>query len=145
MLGGRMAVLRGRTHEPCALLNGPARQTPQLAYGGASGVEPSEISRMVHSLDTTSEGLIDYQEKASFLFSGRQHAGAEGPGRTEWLRLERLRLRSGVSRCSCCFLSLELHASTAKFLSFGAGLICHAQTPPVDKQCMLFGKDRLDE
>jgi hypothetical protein len=44
----------------------------QLAYGQASGVEPVEISRMVHSLDTNADGLINFREMVALLFSGQQ-------------------------------------------------------------------------
>ncbi|KIZ01961.1 Calmodulin-like protein 3 [Monoraphidium neglectum] len=38
----------------------------------ASGVEPVEISRMVHSLDTNADGLINFREMVALLFSGQQ-------------------------------------------------------------------------
>lgn len=51
---------------------------PQLAHGGASGVDAAEIGRLVHTLETSRDGLINFREKASLLFSGRLQDGAQG-------------------------------------------------------------------
>lgn len=48
----------------------------QLTYGQDSGIEPLEVSRFVHSLDTTNEGFINFREQVVLLFSGRRESAA---------------------------------------------------------------------
>lgn len=48
----------------------------QLAYADASGVEPAEVSRMVHSLETNAEGWVCFREAAALLFSGGGGGGS---------------------------------------------------------------------
>ncbi|KAI8469077.1 MAG: hypothetical protein J3K34DRAFT_425004 [Monoraphidium minutum] len=59
---------------PPGCISPEALERALLDYGLESGgVEASEVSRMVHRLDTNAAGLIDYREAVALLFSGRHH------------------------------------------------------------------------